>query len=304
MEGKIASQQSTGHNELPSRGCDISPGSVNVLSDILDVSMSEVQDSSSITGPCAEVKLGSRLSDDTNMLKDFLDRVKAKKAATSVDMSEAHRPVPPSPLRSPRKVLADVDNNLPSPRRSQEIANRPGTPPGKHMLESSNIDDLDDAAIEPIPFRRSERVRLPGPQRLTRGTPSLIPVRRPNGPEAVVLQKSVAQEIALTTRANTRRNKGRSKPAVLALQTLAKEPVQLDAPVREVKEGAKQVAWDEKLVYHLEGEARREERKPKMRRLKGLGTANGTPAAKKERASALPYPVGGLGSRGKGRTKA
>lgn len=290
---------------ITGRGFDISPPSASLPINILDVSMSEAQTSSTVTRPCAEVRLGSRLSDDTNMLKDFLDRVKAKKAAMGADMSEAIRPVSASPLKSPRKVLAAVDTNLPSPRRSQEIANRPGTPPGKHVVESSDLDELDDDAVEASSFRRSARVRLPGPQKLARATPSLIPVRRPNVSEPVILQKSIAQELALLTRANTRRNKGRSKPADLTILALATEPVQLDAPVREMREGAKQVAWDETLVYHLEGEAKQgEKRKPKMRRLKGLGTANGTPAAKKEVASALPSPSATLGSRRKGRTNA
>lgn len=288
-----------------SHGCDISPPLANIPSVNFDPSISEVQASSSVTEPCAGARSGNRLSDDTNMLKDFLDRVKAKKAAMSADISETVRPVSPSPPKSPRRVLAAVDTNLPSPRRSQEIANRPGTPPGSHMMESSDLDELDDGAVESTSFRRSARVRLPAPPRLARGIPSLIPVRRRNGPEPVVLPKSVAQELAFITRANTRRNKGRSKPADLTLLGLAKEAVQSNAPSQEGREGAKRVAWDERLVYHLEGGAKREGEmgRPKMRRLRGLGTANGTPAAKED-ASAFPCPPGGLGHKRKGRMKA
>jgi len=289
-----------------SHGCDISPPLGNIPSVTLDASMSEVQASASVTEPCAGARLGSRLSDDTKMLKDFLDRVKAKKAAMGADMSETVRPVSPSPPKSPRRVLAAVDTNLPSPRRSQEIANRPGTPPGKHMMEASDLDELDDGAVESTSFRRSARVRPPAPPKLARGTPSLIPVRRRNGPEPVVLPKSIAQELAFITRANTRRNKGRSKPADLTLLALAKEAAPLNAPEKEVREGAKRVAWDETLVYHLEGVAKQEEEmgRPKMRRLKGLGTANGTPAARKEDASILPHPPGSLGHKRKERTQA
>ena len=291
---------------IESQGWDVSRPPADITPNTLDISRSNAQASPSVTGPCPEVRIGTRLSEDTNMLKDFLDRVKAKKAARSADISEAIPPLSPSPSKSPRKVLAAVDRNLPSPKRSQEIANRPGTPPGKHILESSDLDELDDGAVEPASFRRSARVRLPAPSKLARGTPSLIPVRRPTGSEPVVLQKSEAQELAITTRNNTRRNKGRSKPVDLTLQALAEETMQLDLPVTNGREGAKQVVWDETLVYHLEGEAKQEEKKkkPKVRRLKGLGTANGTPAAKKEVGSAFPYPAGSLGNRRKGRAKA
>jgi hypothetical protein len=115
----------------------------------------------------------------------------------------------------PRKALAAVDSNSSSPKKSQEIANRPGTPPGKQKLGTSEFDEIDEGVVEPISIRRSARVRVPAPQKLPLGTPSFIPVRRPDGTEPVVLQKSTAQELAIITRANTRRNKGQSKPADL-----------------------------------------------------------------------------------------
>jgi len=256
-----------------------SPAITGTLSEAPDFLVSTAQSFIPTTEREVEVKSGSRLSDDTNMLKDFLDRAKARKAARNAQGSEDVRQTLPSPRRSPRKALAAVDSNSSSPKKSQEIANRPGTPPGKQKLGTSEFDEIDEGVVEPISIRRSARVRVPAPQKLPLGTPSFIPVRRPDGTEPVVLQKSTAQELAIITRANTRRNKGQSKPADLTLQGLPTEPEGLDTSIKEDREAAKQVAWDETLVYYLEGkDAREEKKKPKVRRLKGLGTANETPS--------------------------
>ncbi|KAI9873576.1 MAG: hypothetical protein M1830_010841 [Pleopsidium flavum] len=284
-------------------GSSASPTIASILSEVPEISVSSVQSFIPTTERQGEVRSSSRLSDDTTMLKDFLDRAKARKAAKNAQSSEDVRQPMSSPRRSPRRVLAAVDSNSTSPKKSQDIANRPGTPPGKQKLGTSGFDDADECAVEQTSIRRSARVRVPAPQKLPLGTPSFIPVRRPDGTEPVVLQKSIAQELAIITRANTRRNKGQSKPADLTLQELPREPAELDTFTKEVREAAKQVAWDDTLVYYLEGEDATEEKKPKVRRLKGLGTANGTPAPTKKVTSTIASHAGTPGPKRKGRTR-
>lgn len=237
-----------------------------------------------LEGSTRRTRSGTRFSDDTNMLKEFLNREKAKKAAKKLQGPE-YTPAPMiSPRRSPRNVLAEIDSNSPSPQKPRDLANRPGTPPGKQNLEAVDLDDLDELAEELTSCRRSTRKRLFTPAKSISGVPSFIPVRRADGADPIVLQKSLAQELAIVTRANTRRNKGQSKPPKVTLQTLSTEASE-DAMVAVTgHQNSKSVGWDETLVYYRNGSDSKEgkqEKQPKVRRLRNLGAANGTPAPKK-----------------------
>lgn len=219
----------------------------------------------------------TRFSDDTNMLKDFVNRVQARKATKDVQIPIYVAAPTTSLRRSPRKALAEVDKNSPSPQKPHDLANRAGTPPRDRKLGTIDSDDLDDIAAEPTTCRRSTRTRLFAPPTTAAGAPSCIPVRRADGEGIVPLPKSQAQELAIITRANTKRNKGQSKPPKVMLETLA-----ADAPEDAIDglggREAAAVGWDERLVYFQEGQA---EKRPKVRRMRKLGTTNGTPARKK-----------------------
>lgn len=236
-----------------------------------------------VEAPKGRTRSGARFSDDTNMLKEFLSRAQARKLAqpSSIPMSTP-KPLD-SPRRTPRKALAELDSNSPSTQKQRDIANRPGTPPGKGKLAAVDFDELEEPVPEPTSCRRSTRTRSPAPPKPTLGAPSFIPVRRADGTDPVVLQKSVAQELAIVTRANTRRNKGQAKIPSLALQNLPTEGSEL-AIVKHGNKAAKAVGWDEKLVYFHdvpESTEGTEEKRPRVRRLRGLGGVNGTPAPKK-----------------------
>lgn len=238
--------------------------------------------------PHQKTRSGARFSDDTSMLKDFLNRAQARKAAQKPFLSAPDAPIPqPSPRRSPRKTHGSQDGHAPSPQKSRNIANRPGTPPGKPKTEALDSDEGEVLTAEHTSCRRSTRTRLPAPSKAPPGAPSFIPVRRADGTDPVVLQKSQAQELAVTTRANTRRNKGQSKPPLLALQDLSKESADVASMAKQRAEKGKSVAWAERLASYQDakGEAdEAEERRPKVRRLRGLGAVNGTPAAKRTTA--------------------
>ena len=243
--------------------------------------------------PSRTTRSGARFSDDTNLLKDFLNRAQARKLAKDGKIP-AHGPPESSPRRSPRKVLAEVDSNSPSPQRPKDLATRPGTPPGKQRMDAFAFDDVDELTAEPTSCRRSNRTRLPNVSKAPPGAPSFIPVRRADGTDPVVLPKSIAQDLAVQTRANTRRNKGQSKPPSVALQTLTAETAELVANRVHGRDKCKSVGWDEKLVYYYHGvqeaaeEEGKEEKRPKVRRLRGLGTSNGTPAPKRAVDGGLP----------------
>ena len=235
-----------------------------------------------------KTRSGTRFSDDTSMLKDFLNRAQARKALQKPTLSALDAPITRhSPRRSPRKTHGPHAGQASSPQKLQNIANRPGTPPGTPKTEALDSDESKEVTAEPASCRRSTRTRLPAPSKAPPGAPSFIPVRRADGTDPVVLQKSQAQELAVSTRANTRRNKGQSKPPLLALQDLPTESADVVSTTKQRAERAKSVAWAERLASYQDARADAddgEERRPKVRRLRGLGAVNGTPAAKRTTA--------------------
>lgn len=234
--------------------------------------------------PIRKTRSGTRISDDTSVLKDFLNRAQAKKAAKNPPTLSAEvTPLPGSPTRrSPRKALKPHSADLSSSQKCSRPRRGPSTPPRKAAVEEIESSDENETGQEATAFRRSTRTRLPAPTKTPPGVPSFIPVRRGDGSDQVVLQKSHAQETAIVTRANTRRNKGQSKPPALALQHLpANSPVKMTA--KERADRAKTVVWAEQLASYCEvkdAPDEPDEQRPKVRRIKGLGPVNGTPAKK------------------------
>ncbi|KAI9763231.1 MAG: hypothetical protein M1835_007879 [Candelina submexicana] len=240
----------------------------------------------------------TRLS-DTTMLKDFLSRAKARKEAAKLTSTTSPIPKPrASPPKSPRIVLADLDTNPPSPNKNRAIAERSGTPP-----PAPGMADQVGLKEGTISCRRSARTRTPvTPSQkaiVPVGAPSFIPVRRADGAEPVVLQKSEAQELAVLTKQNTRRNKGSAKLPKITIESIMDvelaEVVLSDPEVAVVKKGKKRkvdkdgkvVSWDEQLVYYREMDEDEEEDEERGRsaakRVGGLKAGNGTPAPKRAR---------------------
>ncbi|KAL8957619.1 MAG: hypothetical protein Q9193_005155 [Seirophora villosa] len=241
------------------------------------------------TSPRKTTRSGTRFSDDTNMLKDFLSRAQARKQAKDALLVANPAATATASRRSPRKALASLDSNSPSPHKAGVDSNRAGTPLGRAKLEEVQLEEPDETAADASPVRRGTRKRLLAPAKTATGAPSLIPVRRADGTDPVVLQKSIAQELALVTRTNTRRNKGQAKPPALILKKLVVEEVEPETKGGHALRNCKSVGWDKKLVYYQDGrqvqadaEVEVEEKRPKARRLRGLGAGNGTPAPKRQ----------------------
>jgi hypothetical protein len=261
--------------------------------------------------------------DETDMLRSFLTRVKANKAAKAGSaIPKRKRSLPHSPLRLP---LETADANLsPSLDDKDELAefdvSLPASSPYKRRKHSKHGQDDNDDAPEEKSIRRSGRTRLP--MKLTPiPVPSFIPVRRlgQDGDSTVTLRRSEEKELAALTRVNTRKNKG---GALRPLEVLAKkldekeDPASRQRALKEVfdekaqrqKKGkkGKSVVWAEELAQfqtadgkivkveeELEKEkekvapAAEEEKKSAVRvgvRSKiALGPVNGTPAPKRRK---------------------
>jgi hypothetical protein len=164
---------------------------------------------------------------------------------------------------------------------------------------------------------RTRKSRLPATASATvtpTGMPKNISVRRADGGEPIVLKKTEAQELNILTRANTRKNKQGAVSVALRLLKLniESEDTTTTTTIGPVKSGKKNVQWDETLAYYqddptsvanalAEAESlatpdelsasistpstkkkklsvdKKGESSSRIRRVRGLGAANGTP---------------------------
>lgn len=288
------------------------------------------------------------MDDDTAILKSFLSRAAASKAERSAMITrrsslENRRDsdIVRHALASPRKVLEEKDTNSPTKIDSESTLTLTDTMVAQPETEESASpsaeqpqgEDSTEVKAEKGSRRssRAKKSRLPAPAAAQTQT-NKIAIRRADGTDPVVLKKTDAQELALITRNNTRKNKQGAFMVSLRLLKLQAEailapPVDLDAEAEKPPvPGRRGIRWDETLAYYQEHAdsiaaqqaeaeslatpdelslpvptaAKRVKAKtpadknstPKIRRARGLGTANGTPGkGLLETASLLPDAV-------------
>jgi hypothetical protein len=204
------------------------PAELDIHQDIQNIEAPDVPESSNLAA--------SYDHDDTDMLRNFLTRVKANKAAKNPPKRK--RSLPHSPLRIP---LGDLDNNAsPSPLQLQN-ANEPDMAQPSPSKRKKKPSPLAQCENEPEP-RRSGRTRPPVKE--LPGAPSFIPVRRlgQDIDTTVTLKRNEEKELAALTRVNTRKNKGN---ALTALEVLAKKSEEKEDPV--MRQRLLKEVFDEKM---------------------------------------------------------
>lgn len=202
-----------------------------------------------------------RISDDTAILHAFLNRAAASK-----------RPIPAAKRESlenrrdsdvVRQALASTDkpeplaeldpNSPPSPQKSQSPVIETEVEVEKPLAATEAQPATSTRSKAP---RRTTRTRAPPPSQTK---PAKIAIR--SAADHVALKRSEAQELALLTRSNTRKNKGKSVMPVARLLKIASEDAPADVPVestegqddsRPVRRG---VQWDQTLAYYKEFES-------------------------------------------------
>lgn len=247
--------------------------------------------------------------DDTEYLNAFLTRAKAKKAARTILSREGQvsndteKLLTSSPHTRSRTALASLDKNSPSPKKTRKIEAPMEKLDHKHAI-------LSEVATT-SPLRKSSRTRLPQPQQHQPETPSNIAFRRSNGTEFVFLQKTEAQQVAIATRSNTRRNKGEALQPKMKLEALSSRMQSSPVKVARKQKNNKQVSWDEGLAYFapkdratMDINEERVEQKTPVKRSRRLAQGRGTPAPKKKMAEAAmdvgtPLPRTRTQTRGK-----
>jgi hypothetical protein len=214
---------------------------------------------------------------------------------------------PNSPSKYDNELTLDLSQNLTLTMPDEEQI----SPPLEQADEAGTAEDKSSCGS-----RRSSRTkksRLPAPASIAQAQSSKIAIRRADGNEVVVLKKTDAQELATLTKANTRKNKQGAFCVSVRLLKLAMDSAGLlpvDDATKELVVG-KNVRWDEQLAYYQENpetianllaeaeslatpdelsmpdvtyatpKAKKKttdkNSTPKIRRVRGLGTANGTP---------------------------
>jgi hypothetical protein len=216
--------------------------------------------------------------EDTDYLHAFLTRAKARRAAREASPQKVER-ISHSPMTRSRAALVPLSTNSASPKKTN-----------KHELETNYESEGLGINKEGSPCRRSGRTRVSRMEKPPKVTPSTIPVRRSNGTEFIFLQSNDTAQVALTTRTNTKRNKGEAVMPKIKLQALS-QAQKSPSKSPKVRKG-KEVSWKDEPTYfgvnaddvQGTGEERKEEDKPRARKLRRLGAANGTPAPKKTMA--------------------
>lgn len=277
------------------------------------------------------------IDDDTAILKSFLSRAAASKAERSANITRRESlenrrdsDIVRHALASPRKALEEKDPNSPSKTDSEVTLDLSGTPvlsPEMEESASPSLEEPEEDATDAKTGRgsrrsaRAKKSRLPAPASTTQPQASnKIAIRRADGTDPVILKKTDAQELALITKNNTRKNKQGAFMVSLRLLKLQAEailspstPLDDETP-REPVPGRRGIRWDETLAYYQEhadtiaaqqaeaeslatpdelslpasGAAPSTKKSkvktpldktstPKIRRVRGLGTANGTP---------------------------
>ena len=215
-----------------------------------------------------------RVSDDTALLQAFLNRAAENKGSRRMSTqkresitnrrdSDAVRQALGESVESPAKadVLGELDVNSPSPRKSSASAMDTSAAFDEVINDATAIATQNDAGDDSSVGRRTRRSGrgTKSSQPSTPAAPNKISIR--GNAENVVLKRTEAQEMALLTRNNTRKNKG---GAVLPPLRLTKMASQLnsdadlpadpqDEGMSEKTDGARGIKWAETLVEYYQG---------------------------------------------------
>ena len=219
-------------------------------------------------------------ADDTKYLHAFLDRAKASKAQQTI-----LNPAVDVPL------LVETATTSPqrTPLKSRSKSGKPQRSPQKFEAREQTTSSI-TSEEQASPLRKSTRTRLRFQPNHNHINPSSIPLRRSNGTEFVFLQHTDAQQIAMTTRSNTRKNKGEALIPKKKIELLSSQ-IQ-SSPMKVTNRGSKskQVSWVEGLFQgesDVAGDTASEvqqewvETTKPARRSQRSKSGNGTPAPKK-----------------------
>ena len=244
----------------------------DIMQDITDESPIMLE--RSVSAPPEEPRMSPRrsakprVSDDTALLQAFLNRAAENKSSRRLSASKRESlsnrrdsDTVRQALASPAKpeILGALDPHSPSPKKSLAVFEELkviGSEEPAIGSPSKSSGDNENSQVRTT--RRSHRDK----RRVERAAPighTRISLRGNTDP--VVLKRSEAQELATTTRANTRKNKiGAIMPTLRLTKPIVEKPPIETTPEEEVEDtgaavaqsGVRRVRWDETLAYYQE----------------------------------------------------
>ena len=198
--------------------------------------------------------------DDTDLLRNFLTRVKANKAAkASTSIPKRKTSLPHSPIQLPLGTTPATSSPS-SPKIHHKYRNElsldevdvsapVASPSKRRKVVHESKDETESETPQPTgrSLHRNLRTRLPVKQALSTPAPSLIPLRRFHSQEdtTLTLRKNEEKELATLTKFNSGRNKGAALPPHQRLATLAQEKEE-EAAGPAAKHKSLKIAFDEK----------------------------------------------------------
>ena len=217
--------------------------------------------------------------EDAELLNDFLSRAKAKRAAKAAHPEDAEA----TEVSSSMEESPEIECSTPRSRRALEVLNTNSPSPVKLQVSPSKYDAKHgtDGAEDQEEIIHKAVIEEPAPsspacRRSTRAKASSAPavrntisLRRAKGTEFIFLQRTDAQQVALTTKRNTRLNKGKSVTPNVALEALSQQSSEEEAQAStnehdsssRSRKGAsshpmhksrKQVSWNEERMAEYE----------------------------------------------------
>lgn len=256
--------------------CEVKPQALMDSDDIMQdlAEESPVMLERSVSAPPEEPRMSPRrsakprVSDDTALLQAFLNRAAENKSSRRLSATKRESlsnrrdsDTVRQALASPAKpeILGALDPNSPSPKKSLAVFEDVKPTKSEEPAISSPSQSSGDTENNQVrTTRRSHRDK----RRVERAAPlghTKISLRGNTDP--VVLKRSEAQELATTTRANTRKNKlGAVMPTLRLTKLIVEKPPIEASPGDEAEDtgaplahpGVRRVKWDETLAYYQE----------------------------------------------------
>lgn len=225
---RVLQQGSVDHTLVKTRSC--TPSSVDNTCEKATRNVVEQSSADKVSTQLAQAD-----HDDTSYLQKFLLRAQAQRVAKS-QLNEAPRE--PSSAQSIEPASED---------RLCDLADEDEPYKPESSSQESNEDEAESHASSDC--RRSARAvtRLPRLQKPSTTIPSNISLRRLNGSEFISMQKDI-QNLALTTRANTKKNKCTAvsvRQRLMQLQAELWQDVEDEKPAKKTR---KAVAWAETIA--------------------------------------------------------
>ena len=246
--------------------------------------------------------------DDTDLLRNFLTRVKANKEAraNATSTSRRKRSFPHSPMKLPLESGDDTLTFSPNALQDEFDIPPPTRSPTKRRRRNETPAVVEEESTDSQSVRRSGRTRLPIVKASAIPAPNFIRLGRLAQDDTTTLtfRRHEEKDLAALTRVNTRKNKGTACSAqdtILNLEDEEKNPARRHQALKQKfdaksqnpsdqKQKKKSVVWAEEIAQYSDG------KKPESKDKVASTEKEKVDDKEKDKKSALPVKVVTIGA--------